>query len=36
MKNSIAMGNYGYDSAFFSNNKIKIIELKDKTGKAGF
>ena len=34
MNNNITKGNYGYDSAFFSNNNIKIIELKDNIGKA--
>lgn len=34
MNDSIAKGNYGYDSAFFSKNNIKTIELKDDEGKA--
>jgi len=34
MKDSIIKGTYGYDSAFFSDQKIKTIELKDKKGDA--
>jgi hypothetical protein len=35
MKNSFIKGNYGYDVAFFSDNNIKTIELKDEHAKAG-
>jgi len=34
MKNSVPKGKYGYDVAFFSENNIKTIELKDGESKA--
>lgn len=34
MKNSVPKGKYGYDVAFFTENNIKIIELKDGESKA--
>ena len=34
MKNSLTKGNYGYDVAFFSEHKIKTIELKSTDSKA--
>ena len=34
MKNSVPKGKYGYDVAFFTENNIKIIELKDGEWKA--
>ena len=34
MNNSEAKGNYGYDAAFFSENRIKTIELKSSDSRA--
>jgi hypothetical protein len=34
MKNIVTRGTYGYDVAFFSENKIATIELKDSQSKA--
>ena len=34
MKNVAAKGTYGYDAAFFSDNNIKAVELKDKESEA--
>ena len=34
MKNDVPKGKYGYDVAFFSDKKIKTIELKDDESKA--
>ena len=34
MKNSVPKGKYGYDVAFFSENKIETIELRDDQAKA--
>jgi hypothetical protein len=34
MKNSVSKGKYGYDVAFFAENKIKTIELKDVNSDA--
>jgi hypothetical protein len=34
MKNTLSKGKYGYDVAFFRENKIETIELKDDQSKA--